>query len=57
MQVDPELLAATCLHLACKQTEVPRKVRDIVNCAYYVSKIKSPPNERLLKIDDHLGDL
>ncbi|KAI8393558.1 uncharacterized protein BYT42DRAFT_551454 [Radiomyces spectabilis] len=29
-----QLLATTCLHLACKSTEVPRKVRDLVNVGY-----------------------
>ncbi|OBZ85872.1 Cyclin-related protein FAM58A [Choanephora cucurbitarum] len=29
-----ELLTTTCLQLACKATEVPRKVRDLVNVGY-----------------------
>ncbi|KAJ1340429.1 hypothetical protein BSLG_004948 [Batrachochytrium salamandrivorans] len=36
-----KLLAATCLHLACKQTETHRKLRDIVNVSYWVSTKRS----------------
>ncbi|KAI8989416.1 hypothetical protein BDB01DRAFT_540389 [Pilobolus umbonatus] len=32
--IHEELLTTTCLHLACKATEVPRKVRDVVNVGY-----------------------
>lgn len=32
-------MITTCLHLACKVTEVPRKVRDLVNIGYrYIYK-------------------
>ncbi|KAH6586948.1 hypothetical protein BASA61_006415 [Batrachochytrium salamandrivorans] len=39
--MDAQLLAATCLHLACKQTETHRKLRDIVNVSYWVSTKRS----------------
>lgn len=29
-----QLLATTCLHLACKATEVVRKLRDVINVCY-----------------------
>ncbi|CAO3684572.1 unnamed protein product [Rhizopus microsporus] len=34
INANEELLATTCLQLACKATEVPRKVRDLVNVGY-----------------------
>ncbi|EGF77543.1 hypothetical protein BATDEDRAFT_27323 [Batrachochytrium dendrobatidis JAM81] len=40
-QMDSELLSATCLHLACKTTETPRKLRDIINVGYYISTKQS----------------
>ena len=47
-------MEATCLHIACKQTESPRKLRDVVNVAFYVSHPdpdNSDTSKRLLKID------
>ena len=47
-------MEATCIHIACKQTENPRKLRDVVNVAYYVSHPDpdtSESSKRLLKID------
>ncbi|KAI8929718.1 cyclin-like protein [Entophlyctis helioformis] len=32
--IDAHMLAATCLHIACKHTETPRKLRDILNAAH-----------------------
>ncbi|KAI7890028.1 cyclin-like protein [Mucor mucedo] len=34
LYTNEELLTTTCLQLACKATEVPRKVRDLVNVGY-----------------------
>ncbi|CAO3650263.1 unnamed protein product [Mucor hiemalis] len=34
LYANEELLTLTCLQLACKVTEVPRKVRDLVNVGY-----------------------
>ncbi|KAI9334896.1 hypothetical protein BDR26DRAFT_866353 [Obelidium mucronatum] len=33
--LDAQLMVCTCIHLACKQTEVSRKLRDIVNAGYW----------------------
>ncbi|CEP07047.1 hypothetical protein [Parasitella parasitica] len=44
-----ELLTTTCLQLACKATEVPRKVRDIVNVGYRYYH----PNGTTLDVDEN----
>ncbi|KAG1057761.1 hypothetical protein G6F43_000404 [Rhizopus delemar] len=44
-----ELLTTTCLQLACKATEVPRKVRDLVNVSYRYYH----PNESTLDVDEN----
>ncbi len=36
--MQPLLLMAACLHLACKQAEVVRKVRDIVNVLAWATR-------------------
>ncbi|GAA5806144.1 hypothetical protein HPULCUR_011674 [Helicostylum pulchrum] len=43
-----ELLTTTCLQLACKATEVPRKVRDLVNVGYRYYH----PNGTTLDVDE-----
>lgn len=35
-ELDRQTLGAACLHLACKQTEVARKLRDIINSVQFV---------------------
>ncbi|KAI9017001.1 cyclin-like protein [Gaertneriomyces semiglobifer] len=35
-KVDDYTIATTCLHLACKNGEVPRKLREIINVAYWL---------------------
>ncbi|KAI8147477.1 hypothetical protein BJV82DRAFT_348124 [Fennellomyces sp. T-0311] len=44
LNTSEELLTTTCLHLACKATDVPRKVRDLVNVLS--SKRRHSPNRR-----------
>ncbi|KAJ3069262.1 Cyclin- protein fam58a [Podochytrium sp. JEL0797] len=35
-ELDDHLMLCTCIHLACKQTEVSRKLRDVVNAGYWI---------------------
>ncbi|KAI8332585.1 hypothetical protein BC941DRAFT_435970 [Chlamydoabsidia padenii] len=48
LYTNEELLATTCLFLACKATEVPRKVRDLVNVGYRYYH----PDEEILQVDE-----
>ncbi|KAI9492435.1 cyclin-like protein [Zychaea mexicana] len=48
LNTNEELLTTTCLHLACKMTDVPRKVRDLVNVGYRYYH----PKEGILQIDE-----
>ncbi|KAI7877494.1 hypothetical protein K492DRAFT_171647 [Lichtheimia hyalospora FSU 10163] len=48
LYTNEELLATTCLHLACKATDVPRKVRDLVNVGYRYYH----PKENVLQVDE-----
>jgi len=43
-----KLLTTTCLLLACKATEMPRKVRDLVNVGFRYYH----PEEQLLNADE-----
>ena len=45
-ELDQYLLAGTCIHLACKQTEIGRKLRDVVNATYYIV------HQAYLEVDD-----
>lgn len=47
--MDTPLLITTCLHLACKQTEVPRKIRDIINVGFWLQR---QDKSAYLQIDD-----
>ncbi|KAI8578445.1 hypothetical protein K450DRAFT_246843 [Umbelopsis ramanniana AG] len=46
---DDELLATTCLHLACKATEVVRKIRDVINVCYRLVH----QSDSILEIDEY----
>ncbi|ORX54427.1 hypothetical protein DM01DRAFT_1335576 [Hesseltinella vesiculosa] len=48
LHTNEELLAITCLLLACKTTDMPRKVRDLVNVGYRYFH----PEEPLLEADE-----
>ncbi|KAG2227032.1 hypothetical protein INT45_006439 [Circinella minor] len=48
LYMNEELLTTTCLHLACKMTDVPRKVRDLVNVGYRYYH----PKEGILQVDE-----
>ncbi|KAI8596900.1 hypothetical protein EDD21DRAFT_233324 [Dissophora ornata] len=47
-----QLFATACLHLACKCTEVSRKVRDLVNVTYRVMNPNQPVLSLSTKPDD-----
>ncbi|KAI9287898.1 hypothetical protein BC943DRAFT_317340 [Umbelopsis sp. AD052] len=44
-----QLLATTCLHLACKATEVVRKIRDVINVCYRLVH----QSDSILEIDEY----
>ncbi|KAF9972797.1 hypothetical protein BGZ73_004026 [Actinomortierella ambigua] len=50
-KADEYLFATACLHLACKCTEVSRKVRDLVNVTYRVMN----PNQPVLSLSTKPG--
>ncbi|KAI7866394.1 hypothetical protein BDF14DRAFT_1812755 [Spinellus fusiger] len=49
LSMNEELLATTCLHLACKATDIPRKVRDLVNVGYRYYHLEGP----MLQVDEN----
>ncbi|KAG0202951.1 hypothetical protein BGX28_004704 [Mortierella sp. GBA30] len=51
-KADEYLFATACLHLACKCTEVSRKVRDLVNVTYRVMNPTQPALSLSTKADD-----
>ncbi|KAF9968168.1 hypothetical protein BGZ70_006145 [Mortierella alpina] len=51
-KADEYLFATACLHLACKCTEVSRKVRDLVNVTYRVMNPSQPALSLSTKADD-----
>ncbi|KAG0315330.1 hypothetical protein BGZ99_007522 [Dissophora globulifera] len=51
-KADEYLFATACLHLACKCTEVSRKVRDLVNVTYRVMN----PNQPVLSLSTKPND-
>ncbi|KAF9189275.1 hypothetical protein BGZ51_009722 [Haplosporangium sp. Z 767] len=51
-KADEYLFATACLHLACKCTEVSRKVRDLVNVTYRVMNPGQPVLSLSTKPDD-----
>jgi hypothetical protein len=42
----PQLMAQSCLYLACKAEETLRKVRDVINTCYFLLQ----PQQPMLKI-------
>ncbi|KAJ2964425.1 hypothetical protein NQZ79_g644 [Umbelopsis isabellina] len=53
LDCDDELLATTCLHLACKATEVVRKLRDVINVCYRLIH----QSDSILEIDEYYYNL
>ncbi|KAG0371754.1 hypothetical protein BGX24_001244 [Mortierella sp. AD032] len=51
-RADEYLFATACLHLACKCTEVSRKVRDLVNVTYRVMNPGQPALSLSTKVND-----
>ena len=47
-RIDPHLVAIVCVNLALKTTEIPRKVRDIINVTYVLLH----PDQDYFHIDD-----
>lgn len=54
-RADEYLFATACLHLACKCTEVSRKVRDLVNVTYRVMNPGQPALSLSTKVNDNGG--
>ncbi|KAG9065170.1 hypothetical protein KI688_002492 [Linnemannia hyalina] len=54
-RADEYLFATACLHLACKCTEVSRKVRDLVNVTYRVMNPGQPALSLSTKVNDNSG--
>ncbi|KAF9155917.1 hypothetical protein BG015_008059 [Linnemannia schmuckeri] len=52
-RADEYLFATACLHLACKCTEVSRKVRDLVNVTYRVMNPGQPALSLSTKVNDN----
>ncbi|KAF8943278.1 hypothetical protein BGZ47_005630 [Haplosporangium gracile] len=52
-KADEYLFATACLHLACKCTEVSRKVRDLVNVTYRVMNPGQPALSLSTKVNDN----
>ncbi|RUS15159.1 cyclin-like protein [Endogone sp. FLAS-F59071] len=42
LQIEETLLATTCIHVACKTTETPRKIRDVINVGHRFLHPKEP---------------
>ncbi|KAF9927984.1 hypothetical protein FBU30_002728 [Linnemannia zychae] len=55
-KADEYLFATACLHLACKCTEVSRKVRDLVNVTYRVMNPGQPALSLSTKANDATTD-
>ncbi|KAG0313831.1 hypothetical protein BGZ97_009849 [Linnemannia gamsii] len=54
-RADEYLFATACLHLACKCTEVSRKVRDLVNVTYRVMNPGQPALSLSTKVNDNVA--
>ncbi|KAG0298607.1 hypothetical protein BGZ96_009681 [Linnemannia gamsii] len=54
-RADEYLFATACLHLACKCTEVSRKVRDLVNVTYRVMNPGQPALSLSTKVNDNIA--
>lgn len=55
-ELDQDLVKMTILSIAMKTTEQPRKVRDIINCCWYLLYQSIPPiDERMKEWKDSIG--
>ncbi|KAJ3411803.1 hypothetical protein HDV05_001702 [Chytridiales sp. JEL 0842] len=52
--MDEILLATASIHLACKQTESPRKLRDVLNVCYWLIHKSSAPTSAFLDTDEQI---
>ncbi|KAI8611367.1 cyclin-like protein [Chytriomyces sp. MP71] len=51
---DQKLIMSACVHLACKQTELPRKLRDILNAGFWIEQRGNPNIDPFLDTDNDL---